>query len=298
MNPVAGTDAGPDYLRMINEGLRDAVESLDMAMTRGPGDATSLARQAAEDGYDQLFVAGGDGTLNEVLNGVAQVPGGWDAVTFGVIPLGTGNDFATAVGIPGDIEGAIQALVGGIPAAVDMGCLNDAVYFVNVSAGGFMAEVSDAVTPRLKTFAGKLAYLIGGAQVLLEYEPVRVRITGPIDVEMALHTFAVCNSPLVGGGRLIAPAAKLDDGLADVCLIEAMSTIDFLRLLTRVSNGEHVNDERVKYFRASEVELTFDRTITVNTDGQVLETNACRYRMLRHAARFLVPSTANLATRA
>ena len=257
MNPAAGTDAGPDYLRTITEGLRDAVESLDTAMTRGPGDATNLARQAAEDGYDQLFVAGGDGTLNEVLNGVAQVPGGWDAVTFGVIPLGTGNDFATAVGIPEDIERAIQALVGGTPAAVDMGCLNDAVYFVNVSAGGFMAEVSDAVTPRLKTFAGKLAYLIGGAQVLFDYEPFRARVVShgddATDVEMSLHTYAVCNSPLVGGGRLIAPAARLDDGLVDVCLIEAMSTMDFLGLLTRVSSGEHVNDERVRYFRATDV---------------------------------------------
>jgi diacylglycerol kinase (ATP) len=296
MNPVAGTDAGPDHLRLINEGLREAVDSLDFAMTRGPGDATQLAKQATEDGYDQLFVAGGDGTLNEVLNGVAQVPGGWDAVTFGVIPLGTGNDFATAVGIPEDIEGAVQALARGSVAAVDVGCLNEAVYFVNVSAGGFMAEVSDAVTPRLKTFAGKLAYLIGGAQVLFDYEPVKARITRPIDLEISLHTFAVCNSPLVGGGRLIAPEARLDDGWADVCLIEAMATIDFLALLTRVSSGEHVNDQRVRYFRATDVELTFDRTIAVNTDGQVLETDACRYRIFRHAARFLVPATANLAS--
>jgi diacylglycerol kinase family enzyme len=161
-----------------------------------------------------------------------------------------------------------------------------------------MAEVSDAVTPRLKTFAGKLAYLIGGAQVLFDYQPVRARITGPVDLEVSLHTFAVCNSPLIGGGRLIAPAARLDDGLADVCLIEAMATIDFLGLLTRVSSGEHVNDERVRYFRATEVELAFDRTIAVNTDGQVLETNACRYRMLRHAARFLVPDAARLTNRA
>ena len=299
MNPVAGADAGPDYVRVINEGLRDAVDSLDISMTRAAGDATTIAKEAAEDGYDQLFVAGGDGTVNEVLNGVGQVAGGWDTVTFGVIPLGTGNDFATALGIPDDVEGAIQALVGAVPARVDVGCLNER-YFVNVSAGGFMAEVSDVVTPRLKTFAGKLAYLIGGAQVLLEFESVRARIvwkgnadnrSPPTELEMALHTFAVCNSPLVGGGRLIAPAAKLDDGWADVCLIQAMSTADFLGLLRRVSSGEHVNDERVQYFRAAELELTFDRTIAVTTDGQVLKTKECRYRMLRQAARFLVPCT-------
>ena len=257
------------------------------------------AKEAAEDGYDQLFVAGGDGTVNEVLNGVAQVPGGWDTVTFGVIPLGTGNDFATALGIPDDVEAAVRALVGGAPVPVDVCRLNE-LYFVNVSAGGFMAEVSNAVTTRLKTFAGKLAYLIGGAQVLFDYEPFRARIiwngeehrNQPIRLELSLHTFAVCNSPLVGGGRIIAPAAKLDDGWADVCLIQAMSTLDFVGLLSRVSRGEHVNDERVRYFRATALELTFDRPIAVNTDGQVLQTNQCQYQLLRHAARFLVPGNA------
>ena len=167
MNPVAGTDAAPDYLQMINDRLLQAVESLDIAITGGPGDATNLAKQAVAEGCEQLFVAGGDGTLNEVLNGVGHVSGGLQTVTFGVVPLGTGNDFATALGIPPDIEGAIDALLRSEPTAVDVGCMND-VYFVNVSAGGFIAEVSDAVTPRLKTFAGKIAYLVGGAQVLLQ----------------------------------------------------------------------------------------------------------------------------------
>ena len=296
INPVAGTDAAPDYLEMMNDRLRQIVESLDIAMTVGPGDATNLARQAVTEGYEQLFVAGGDGTVNEVLNGVAHVSGGLQRVTFGVVPLGTGNDFASALGIPPDIDGAIEALIRSEPTAVDVGCVND-VYFVNVSAGGFIAEVSDAVTPRLKTFAGKIAYLVGGAQVLLEYEPMRahvvVRAGGDAGrdskFDLALYTFAVCNSPLVGGGRLIAPDALLDDGWADVCLIQAMSTIDFVGLLTRVSSGEHVHDERVMYFRAKELTLTFDRVIAVNTDGQVLETDSCRYRMLHRAAHFLAP---------
>ena len=301
INPVSGTDAAPDYLTAINRQLRERVGPLDIVITTAEGDATQAAQQAVRDGYDHLFVGGGDGTLNEVLNGVARVEDGLSQVTFGVIPLGTGNDFATALGLPADIPDAIETLLEGDAAAVDVGRMNDH-YFVNVSAGGFIAEVSDAVNPQLKTVAGKLAYLIGGAQVVLTYEPVRAQLVGveslatphttaqnagPPPSTIALHAFAVCNSRLVGGGRLIAPHAIIDDGRVDVCLIEAMPTVDFLALLKRVSGGEHVEDKRVVYFQAAALELVFDRVIKVNTDGEVLETNRCRYDVMPRAARFL-----------
>jgi diacylglycerol kinase (ATP) len=302
INPVSGTDSAPDLLTAINRQLRERLGSLDIVITTAEGDATQAAEQAVRDGYDHLFVGGGDGTLNEVLNGVARLEHGLSQVTFGVIPLGTGNDFATALGLPEDVPAAIEALLAGDAAAVDIGRMNNQ-YFVNVSAGGFIAEVSDAVNPQLKTVAGKLAYLIGGAQVMLTYEPVRAQIlrvdspatpeTGtaqsqaPLPSAMDLHAFAVCNSRLVGGGRLIAPHATIDDGRLDVCLIEAMPTVDFLALLRRVSAGEHVDDQRVIYFQAAGLELVFDRVIKVNTDGQVLETDRCSYDVLPLAARFL-----------
>jgi diacylglycerol kinase (ATP) len=289
LNPLAGTDAAPDHLARMNERLRRRIGTLDIVITVAEGDASETARQAVQDGYDHLFIAGGDGTLNEALNGVASA-GGLDAVTFGVIPLGTGNDFATALGLPDDVDAAIDQLLESPALLVDVGRLNDR-YFVNVSAGGFLAEVSDAVNPRLKTLAGKLAYLIGGAQVILDYEPVHAQLrrvdgaTGP--EQMALYAFAVCNSRLVGGGRLIAPDALVDDGELDVCLIHAMPTLEFLTLLRRVSEGDHVDDDRVAYFRTRELELAFDRPIKVNTDGQVLEADRCCYRILPRAARFL-----------
>ena len=300
VNPIAGKDAAADHLTVMNRCLRARVGTLDIVITVKEGDAIRAGQSAVEDGYDHIFVAGGDGTLNEVLNGVARVEGGLDLVTIGLIPLGTGNDFANALGLPEDVEAAIQMLLDGDPVAVDIGRLNDR-YFVNVSAGGFIAEVSDAVNPQLKNLAGKLAYLIGGVQVLLEYEPVGARLRvdhsragassapAPPEVpsDVRLYTFAVCNSRLVGGGRLIAPHARIDDGQLDVCLIRAMPTVEFVGLLRRVSNGEHVDDERVSYFRARELELTFDRVIKINTDGQVLEADVCHYRILPAAARFL-----------
>jgi diacylglycerol kinase (ATP) len=167
-------------------------------------------------------------------------------------------------------------------------------YFVNVSAGGFIAEVSDAVDPRLKTIAGKVAYLLGGAPILFTHTPVEAQIETSEGRAMraTLTIFAVCNSRLIGGGRLIAPHAAIDDGLLDVCLIEAMPTVDFLALLTRVSGGQHVDDERVTYFRAPDVRFKLDRDVKVNTDGEVLEAASCDYRVLPRALRVLRPVAA------
>jgi diacylglycerol kinase (ATP) len=298
LNPKAGTNSAPDHLATIEKRLRDRYHELDVVITRGEGDARKAGAHAAAESGAHLFVAGGDGTLNEALNGVAGTPQGLASVVFGVIPLGTGNDFATALGIPEKIDDALDALLGGEPIAVDVGRLNDQ-HFVNVSAGGFIAEVSDAVNPQLKTVAGKLAYLLGGMQVLLDFEPVRARLrrpddaaredirTDPLPAEAVLHTFAVCNSRLIGGGRLIAPDARVDDGALDVCLIHAMPTLEFVALLRRVSEGSHVDDDRVTYVRTPALDIEFDRTIKVNTDGEVLESNRCSYRLLPGAARFL-----------
>jgi diacylglycerol kinase (ATP) len=291
VNPASGGETAVDHLPAMRSRLREAVGELDVVVTRGEGDALEAAKRAVLAGCERLFVAGGDGTLNEALNGVAQVDGGLAAITLGVIPLGTGNDFATALGLPEEPEEAIDRLLAGRACAIDVGRVNGRV-FLNVSAGGFIAEVSDAVPSTLKTVLGKLAYLVGGAKVLLEYDPVGAKLrasSAAVPAAARLYTFAVCNSRLVGGGSLIAPHAVIDDGWLDVCLIHAMPTLEFVALLRRVSAGEHVEDERVSYFRTRDLELAFDRPIAVNTDGQVLEARHCRYDVLPGAVRVLMP---------
>jgi diacylglycerol kinase (ATP) len=291
VNPASGHETALGHLPAINARLREAGD-VDIVLTIGEGDAVEAGRRAAMEGCDRVFVAGGDGTLNEVLNGLAQVNGALSAITLAVVPLGTGNDFATAIGVPDSPEDAVDALLGGTVASVDVGRVNDRS-FLNISAGGFIADVSDAVNPQLKTVLGKLAYLVGGAQVLLDFEPVGARVASAGTVTKAsLLAFAVCNSRLIGGGRLIAPHAIVDDGWLDVCLIHAMPALDFVALLRRVSSGDHVDDDRVTYFRTQALELVFDRVIRINTDGQVLEAHQCRYDVLARAARVLMPRAA------
>ena len=152
--------------------------------------------------------------------------------------------------------------------------------FLNASAGGFTAETSANVTSDLKQAVGPLAYLIGGARAVLDYEPVAVRVEADDRViETDLQLFAVCNGAYIGGGHQIAPTARPDDGVMEVCLVRATSTLDFLALLPRLSSGGHVDDEDVSYFRTREVSMTFARTIRINTDGEVLDASRCHYRM-------------------
>jgi diacylglycerol kinase (ATP) len=287
LNPSSGKERGPDSIETLARALGRKYGAVEMVVTTGEGDAERAAITAVADGCEALFVAGGDGTVNEAMNGLAAGDL-LDRVTVGILPFGTGNDFAAALGIPLEIDAALEVLLHGHEVRTDLGWVNGRV-FVNTSGGGFIADVSVAVTPQLKTIAGRLAYLIGGAQVLAEYEPVQAAITlqpGGRALRQGLYAFAVCNARSIGGGRLIAPAAIIDDGLLDVCLIEAMSALEFVALARKVADGDHVNDPRVLYMQAEAASFAFERDIRVNTDGEVFEGSRCEYRVLPRAARF------------
>ena len=289
LNPSSGTESAPLHLDAINRALRGRYGPMEIVLTLGSGDAEAAARLAAEDGCEVLFVAGGDGTLNEALNGLAAA-GALARTAVGIVPLGTGNDFASALGIPPAFEDALEVLLEGREVQADLGEVNGRV-FANISGGGYIAEVSEAVTPQMKTVAGRLAYLVGGAQVLLDFEPVRVTATAAPGGERfgtAMYAFAVCNARLIGGGKLIAPHAVIDDGLLDVCVIDGMPTLEFVALLRRVAQGSHVDDRRVRYLQVERLALEFDRAVKINTDGELLEASTCAYRVLPLAARFFV----------
>ena len=298
LNPSSGRERGPEYIALLSERITPRYGQVEMAVTTGDGDAERYAVAAVADGCDALFVAGGDGTLNEVMNGLAAA-GLLDDIVVGVVPLGTGNDFAAALGIPNEVEGALDVLLSGRERRIDLGEVNGRV-FMNTSGGGFIAEASVAVTPQLKTITGRLAYLIGGAQALMEFEPVRATVTlgpGAAPLTYGLYAFAVCNSRLIGGGRLIAPHAVLDDGLLDVCLIEEMSALEFVRLARKVAGGDHVNDPRVVYMQSASAVIELEREIRVNTDGEVFEGRRCEDRVRPKAARFFVGEGAFLLDR-
>ena len=287
-NPAAGTAHDRTPVADVQARLRGAGHDVGVVETTGPGHAERLASVAVRDGTELVIAAGGDGTLNEVVNGLASVPGALRTCALGILPIGTGNDFARMLGVA-DTDTAVDVLLAGRTRVVDLVRLGDRV-FLNASAGGFTAETSAQVTSELKQTVGKLAYLVGGARAFLEYEPVRTIVEGAgRRVELDLQLFAICNGSFIGGGHQLAPNARPDDGQFDVCLVRATSTFDFLALLPRLSSGDHLDDEAVMYFRAGDVTLTFARAIKVNTDGEVLEASRCHYVIEPSAVRFVAP---------
>jgi diacylglycerol kinase (ATP) len=296
-NPKSGTDRAPALLAHVNERLRTLVHDLDITLTTGEADIGRAAARAVDEGCDLLFVAGGDGTLNAALRAVAAVPGALGRITFGLIPAGTGNDFAKALGLGEEPEPAVEALLGARVIDADVGMLND-LPFINTSAGGFVADVSVTLTEEMKDSMGKLAYLVGGARALFGREPfsAELRLSGggadapgapPFGGVIDLQMFAVCNARFIGGGYPIAPSALIDDGLLDVFLVKRTPLLEFVALLQAIAAGGHTTDARVLQFRAREFDLVFDRAVRVNTDGEAIVAEQCRYRVLPRAGRFL-----------
>jgi len=288
VNPAAGSAADRSTVETAQQALTAAGHDVHVHETAGQGDAERLAREAADLGAEIVVAAGGDGTLNEVLNGVASAGDALSRCAIGLLPCGTGNDFARSIGIE-EPDVAVAALVAGTTRAMDAIALGGRL-FLNASAGGFTAETSANVTSELKQALGPLAYLVGGARAMLGHEPVRARVEADgrvIDAD--LHLFAVCNGAYIGGGHQVAPTACPDDGAMEVCLVRASSTLDFLALLPRFSSGGHVDDEDVAYFRTRDVSLTFARTIPINTDGEVFDASRCHYRMRAGAVRMVAP---------
>jgi diacylglycerol kinase (ATP) len=298
VNPRSGADRAPELLPLINERLRTLVTDLDITLSTEEQDIVRAATRAVDAGCELLFIAGGDGTLNIALGAVAAIDGALDGLTFGIIPSGTGNDFAKALDLGEAAEPALETLLSFQCVDVDVGLLNDRA-FVNVSAGGYVADVSAMLTEGLKDVTGKLSYIIGGARALLGREPFAADVgiaQGAAEAHgattqpysgLALQMFAVCNARFIGGGYPIAPTALIDDGLLDVFLVKRTSTLEFVALLQKIAAGAHGDDERILRFRSSDLELTFDRSINVNMDGEAFETDRCRYRVRHRAARFL-----------
>jgi diacylglycerol kinase (ATP) len=295
VNPSSGKNDASDHAAALGDRLREAFGHVRVAPTAGPGDAAGTARAAAEAGARLLFVAGGDGTVNEVVNGLCSVPARARPAV-GILPLGTGNDFARALGIEGTPLEALEALLDGDSCAVDLGRVNDRV-FLNVSAGGLAGEVSDAVTPELKTLAGRFAYVLGGVRAFLAHEGFEVRYRARVGGKTArgrerLSMFAVCNAPTFGGGRVIAPGARPDDGLLEVCLVREAPAFEFAALAAKLAEGKHLDDPNVVWLRAERLDLIFGKMTKINADGEVFEARSASYEVLPRALRVLAPRAA------
>ncbi|MCT4799273.1 diacylglycerol/lipid kinase family protein [Exiguobacterium profundum] len=264
VNPSSGKELGEQHATHAEEVLRERYGHVDVRFTEKEQDATNFAREAAEKHYQAVIAMGGDGTLNEAVTGLAEATHRPD---FGIIPLGTVNDLARALGVPSDPKQAIEALRDAEPTPMDIGKYEKG-YFMNVIAIGLIAEAVDEVSVEEKTKWGPFAYLIEGVKAFREHSPYELALDskdGEFDGEAYLVVIALTNS--VGGFENFEPDARLNDGLLHVYIFEELGLKDALQLTPALFTGKLKETDSVTSFCTSRVNVTSPDALPVNADG-------------------------------
>lgn len=274
LNPIAGAGSAYQSLPRIRELLTQYELNYDIILTERPGHATELARQAALDGYDYIIAAGGDGTSNEVLNGLMQhkqVSG--SIPVMGVIPIGRGNDFAFGANIPAGVEDSC-ALLASLPRKwIDIGIIQggdqkDGLYFGNGVGVGFDAVVG-FLAARMK-LKGMLSYLVSALKTIFIYfKPPEVQVDyDGSSMTISALMVSVMNGRRMGGGFMMAPGAHIDDGLANLCIVSEVPQMAMFGLIGKFMQGTHEVHPAVQTRQAAKITVTaLKGTLPVHADG-------------------------------
>jgi YegS/Rv2252/BmrU family lipid kinase len=295
VNPVSGNGRTGQRWAGIEERLRIEGAQFEVEFTHEPGHATQLAREAVATGYRTIVSVGGDGTLNEVVNGLI-VDGCADPdVKLGLIPGGTGSDFGRGIGLPRDSLDAALRLLKATPRWFDVGQITCKLgegtstrYFINVAGLGFDGEVCDRVNRSGKALGGTVPYLSSLLVTLFAYHNKRVHWTldGQAHDEV-LNSVIVANASYFGGGMNISPNSKLDDGLFHVIILGDWGTLEFLVAVPRVYNGTHLTHPKVKEYVGREVTVEADGRMFLQAEGDLFGEAPATFKILPRAIQVL-----------
>ncbi|MCR2823438.1 diacylglycerol kinase [Lederbergia panacisoli] len=264
-NPTSGREIFKRSLADVLHKLETAGFETSCHATTGEGDAIKAARTAVQRKFDIVIAAGGDGTINEVVNGLAEQE---YRPKLGVIPTGTTNDFARALNIPRDIDSAVDIIIRNETIPVDIGRMNDS-YFINIAGGGRLTELTYEVPSKLKTVLGQLAYYLKGIEMLpsIHAAEVSIEYDGKLfEGEIMLFLIGLTNS--VGGFEKLAPDSSVNDGLFTLMILKKTNLAEFIRIASLALRGEHINDPNLIYTKANHIKIKSREKMQLNIDGE------------------------------
>lgn len=286
---VANPEAGRGKAKAVVEGLiRKSTEPAKVEWTTRPGEATEIARRCYEAGVDRVIAAGGDGTVTEVANAAyqAQLP-------FGILPVGTGNDFARTLGIFGDLDKAWNVATSGDATKID--CLKwftgtQSGIAINVAGCGFDASVAELINRGVKFLSGTAAYYFAIVSTLLKYKPIdlEIQIDGQSFKKSAMLC-AIANAKSYGGGLKVAPTASITDGKLDAVIVEDFGKIEFLLNFPKLLAGTHLNHPKISHVTGTQVTIIAKEPTPFLVDGELVTGTTFTIELLPSSLSILAP---------
>lgn len=289
-NPVARGDKA----RRFRNHLDDIGRHASLKLTRCPGDARSLASEAVNEGFETIVAAGGDGTLNEVLNGIGDAPDGFERARLGVLPLGTVNVFARELAVPMKLDAAWQTILRQREARIDLPsaeyCSDGKLHhrwFAQLGGAGLDARAIELVDWRLKKKVGPLAYVYAGFKAILEEKPMLTASANGSKISGELILFG--NGRLYGGNFATFHEAQMDDGKLDVCVFPQSSLMTLARCAGPLLTSGKLPEVAVRRFQASEFQLEGPASAMFELDGELIGKLPVKFAVHRRRLRVIVP---------
>ena len=301
-NPHAGAGRVGRRWPHFNRAINSCFGPAQVRFTQGPGEAVFLCRDSMREGCERVIVVGGDGTLNEVVNGLFSADGSeflGQGVSLVLYPAGTGSDLARSIGLTRrPVEEALQSSSDRL---IDLGCatLTDASgvtrvhHFINISSFGASGLIVDKVNKSSKFLGGKASFILGTVRGLVSYRNQRIRLTvdDVFDEEVLINTVAVANGQFFGGSMQIAPNARLDDGKFDVVILGDLGLGTFLRHSHRIYQGAHLSLPNIRVVQGSVVTATplGKNPVLIDLDGEQPGQLPVRYHIIPKAIKLYAP---------
>ena len=265
------------------QNLERLTRNVIVKTTSGPGDAEAQTERAVEQGYETIVAAGGDGTINEVVNGIGN-----SSVNLGILPMGTVNVFALELGIPFNLAAAWKVIREGKVRHLDLASANGHL-FVQMAGVGLDAQIVERNSRHIKHVLGPLSYLLTATQVAAERPPrLRVLCEGQPTVEGSF--VLVGNGRLYGGPFSLFNKADMQDGLLDVCVFKHMNYVALMRYIRGALFGSLLNFSDVRYFKARHLVVKADRHVPLEADGELAGHAPVEFSVRRRKLHVLVPS--------
>lgn len=289
LNPYANRWGAKSRAAATTDAFRAAGVECDLVVTETAGEGTPQAEAAARGGYDAVIAAGGDGTINEVINGVIRAAGDGPTCPFGIVPLGTANDFNLMAGLPKTIEDSVRVIAAGRTRLIDAGQVNDR-FFINNSAAA-MEPMVTLENIKMTRLSGEIRYIVALLRALLKLKPWEMKLNWDGGgYEGPAYLLSVCNSPRTGG-FMMAPGAELDDGLLDMVFAPQVSKGAVISILLKLMRGEHIHHPAVTFRRVTAIDLTSVPGTPLHSDGEIFTESAATvsYRVLPGKVTLLTP---------